>query len=38
MGAIFADISFVVMADEGIVEALTGDSHFGQAAFKALMK
>ena len=31
-------ISFVVMADEGIHEALTGDQHFEQAGFKALLK
>jgi hypothetical protein len=29
-------ISFVVMQDEGIVEALTGDSHFKQAGFRIL--
>ena len=31
-------ISFVVMEDEGIHEALTGDQHFEQAGFKALLK
>jgi uncharacterized protein len=31
-------ISFVVMADEGIVEALTGDRHFEQAGFVALLR
>ena len=31
-------ISFVVMADEGIHGALTGDQHFEQAGFKALLK
>jgi uncharacterized protein len=31
-------ISFVVMAEEGISEALTGDRHFEQAGFKALLK
>jgi hypothetical protein len=31
-------ISFVVMADEGLAEALTGDHHFEQAGFVALMK
>ena len=31
-------ISFVVMTDEGIHEALTGDQHFDQAGFKALLK
>jgi len=30
-------ISFVVMADEGLTEALTGDVHFEQAGFKALL-
>jgi hypothetical protein len=30
-------ISFVVMEDEGIGEALTGDRHFEQAGFKALL-
>jgi hypothetical protein len=30
-------ISFVVMQDEGLTEALTGDSHFEQAGFKALL-
>jgi uncharacterized protein len=31
-------ISFVVMEDEGVSEALTGDKHFEQAGFKALLK
>ena len=31
-------ISFVVMKKEGIVEALTGDHHFEQAGFVALLK
>lgn len=31
-------MSFVVMDDEGISDALTGDKHFGQAGFKALLK
>lgn len=31
-------ISFVVMQREGIVEALTGDKHFEQAGFVALLK
>ena len=31
-------ISFVVMADEGIREALTGDHDFEQAGFTALLK
>jgi predicted nucleic acid-binding protein len=31
-------ISFVVMQHEGITEALTGDHHFDQAGFAALLK
>ncbi len=31
-------ISFVVMNDRGIAEALTGDHHFEQAGFIALLK
>ena len=31
-------ISFVVMTDEGLTEALTGDHHFEQAGFAALLK
>jgi predicted nucleic acid-binding protein len=31
-------ISFVVMQDLGITEALTGDQHFEQAGFRALFK
>jgi predicted nucleic acid-binding protein len=31
-------ISFVVMSREGITEALTGDKHFEQAGFVALLK
>jgi len=30
-------ISFVVMQDEGLTEALTGDRHFEQAGFEALL-
>jgi predicted nucleic acid-binding protein len=30
-------ISFVVMADEELERALTGDRHFEQAGFKALL-
>ena len=30
-------ISFVVMRDEGLTEALTGDGHFKQAGFKAML-
>jgi predicted nucleic acid-binding protein len=30
-------ISFVVMGDEGLTDALTGDRHFEQAGFKALL-
>ncbi|MCI0540961.1 MAG: hypothetical protein L0Z50_37650 [Verrucomicrobiales bacterium] len=31
-------VSFVVMEEEGITDALTGDRHFEQAGFKALLK
>ena len=31
-------ISFVVMQRHGLTEALTGDHHFDQAGFKALLK
>jgi predicted nucleic acid-binding protein len=31
-------ISFVVMRDEGLTQALTGDKHFEQAGFTALLK
>ena len=31
-------ISFVVMEDEGIKDALTGDRHFEQAGFRALLR
>ncbi len=31
-------ISFVVMADRGLTEALTGDHHFEQAGFHALLR
>jgi predicted nucleic acid-binding protein len=31
-------ISFVVMQKEGVREALTGDQHFEQAGFRALLK
>jgi uncharacterized protein len=31
-------ISFAVMQERGITEALTGDHHFEQAGFKALLK
>jgi predicted nucleic acid-binding protein len=31
-------ISFVVMQDAGIYDALTGDHHFEQAGFRALLK
>lgn len=31
-------ISFVVMAERGLKDALTGDHHFEQAGFRALLK
>lgn len=31
-------ISFVVMSDRGLTDALTGDHHFDQAGFKALLR
>jgi hypothetical protein len=31
-------VSFVVMRDEGITQSLTGDQHFKQAGFTALLK
>jgi predicted nucleic acid-binding protein len=31
-------VSFVVMEDEQITDALTGDKHFEQAGFNALLK
>jgi predicted nucleic acid-binding protein len=31
-------ISFVVMADRGLTDALTGDRHFEQAGFRALLR
>jgi uncharacterized protein len=31
-------ISFVVMAEKGLSEALTGGRHFEQAGFKPLLK
>ena len=31
-------LSFLVMGDEGITQALTGDHHFEQAGFTALLK
>jgi hypothetical protein len=31
-------ISFVVMRDEGLTHSLTGDQHFEQAGFNALLK
>lgn len=36
-GSLTDCISFVVMADEGIAEALTGDRHFEQAGFRTLL-
>jgi len=38
MKVVFACISFVVMEQHGIVEALTADHHFEQAGFKALLR
>jgi predicted nucleic acid-binding protein len=37
-GSLTDCISFVVMEDEGIKEALTADQHFEQAGFTALLK
>ena len=31
-------VSFVVMQDEGLTDAMTGDRHFEQAGFRALLK
>jgi predicted nucleic acid-binding protein len=31
-------ISFVVMEERGIADALTGDRHFEQAGFQAMLK
>jgi uncharacterized protein len=31
-------ISFIVMSEEGLTEALTGDHHFEQAGFKAILQ
>jgi hypothetical protein len=31
-------LSFVVMADRGLTDALTGDHHFEQAGFRALLR
>ncbi len=31
-------ISFVVMAERGVTDALTGDHHFEQAGFRALLR
>jgi len=42
MNCVFADAWFFLAAlnraVEGIIEALTGDRHFEQAGFKALLK
>ena len=34
MSAVFVDMSFVVMPEDGMAEALTGDSHFEQPGLK----
>ncbi|MFM5956954.1 MAG: PIN domain-containing protein, partial [Dolichospermum sp.] len=31
-------ISFIVMQDRGITDALTADTHFQQAGFRALLR
>ncbi len=31
-------ISFIVMTDHGLTDALTGDHHFEQAGFRALLR
>jgi predicted nucleic acid-binding protein len=31
-------VSFIVMGDEALTDALTGDHHFEQAGFKALLR
>jgi len=31
-------ISFAVMTDRGLTDALTGDHHFEQAGFRALLR
>jgi len=31
-------VSFVVMREQGLVDALTTDEHFQQAGFRALMR
>jgi predicted nucleic acid-binding protein len=31
-------MSFIEMAEEGLTDALTGDRHFEQAGFTALLK
>jgi predicted nucleic acid-binding protein len=40
MTRVFADTfySFTVMSDEGLTDALTGDHHFEQAGFAALLR
>ena len=31
-------VSFIIMEEHGLIDALTGDHHFEQAGFKAMMK
>ena len=38
MTPVFADTGFYVMEQRGLTEALTGDHHFEQAGFTALLR